>query len=86
MPPSEQDTFVVTIVPATPAPEVTIADVLIGSAGVTGSLLILALCLGVVMAVIRVGWNHLHPATDDHLPPVTPFTTDSGMPPSSQAR
>jgi hypothetical protein len=87
MQPSEApQTFVVTIVPETPAPETTVADVLIGSFAVVGLLLIIALCLGVVMGFVRLGWNRLHPAGEDHLPPVTPFTTGSEIPPSSQAQ
>ena len=85
-PPEQPQSFVVTIVPETPAPETTVADVIIGSLGVVGLLLVIALCLGVVMAAVRLGWNRLHPAAEDHLPPVTPFTAESGIPPSSQAR
>jgi hypothetical protein len=87
MQPSETpQTFVVTVVPETPAAETTIADVLIGSLGVVGLLLVIALCLGVLMAAVRLGWNRLHPADEDHLPSVTPFTAQSGIPPSSRAR
>jgi hypothetical protein len=78
--------FVVTIVPETPAEGTTVADVIIGSLGITGALVLLALALGVVMAVVRVGWNRRHPASDDHLPPVSPFVPDPDSRPSSRAR
>ena len=86
--PDTQRPFVVTIIPQTPAPQTTVADVVLGSLGVAGTLLVLAMCLGVVLAVVRLGWNRLHPASDDHLPPVAPesLTTASAGPPSSQAR
>ena len=86
MQPADPSSFVVTVVPATPAPETTVSDVLIGSLGVAGSLLVLALCLGVVMAAVRLGWQRRHPAADDHLPPVTPLTVNSEGQSSSQAR
>ena len=84
--PEPQQPFVVTIVPETPAPQTTVADVVLGSLGVAGTLLVLAMALGVVMAAVRLGWNRLHPPSEDHLPPVTPFTEASAGPPSSQAR
>jgi hypothetical protein len=65
--------FVVTIIPQKPAAETTLSDVLVGSLGLTGALILLALVLGVVVAVLRFGWNRLHPAEDDHLPPVSPL-------------
>ncbi len=67
-----RDSFVVTIIPATPAEEQGVADVILGSLGVAGSLLMLALVLGVFVAGCRVAWNRRHPPADDHLPPVVP--------------
>jgi hypothetical protein len=84
--PEPQQPFVVTIIPETPAPETTVADVVLGSLGVAGTLLVLAMVLGVVMAAVRLGWNRMHPPSDDHLPPVTPFTQTPAAPPSSRAR
>ena len=68
------------------APETTVGDVIIGSLGVTGVLLVIALLLGAVMAVIRVGWHRLRPPADDHLPPVSPLIADPSDPRSSQSR
>ena len=69
-----RDSFVVTIIPATPAEEQGVSDVILGSLGVAGSLLMIALVLGVVVAGLRVVWNRRHPPADDHLPPVVPTT------------
>jgi hypothetical protein len=66
--------LVVTIVPATPARERTVGDVIIGSLGITGVLVLLALALGVVFAGVRYAWQRRHPPHDDHLPPVAPGT------------
>ena len=62
----------VTVIPATPAEETTVADVVIGSLGVVGVLVSLALVLGILLAGARVVWSKRHPAAEDHLPPVTP--------------
>ena len=78
--------FVVTVIPATPAPETTLGDVVVGAFGITGALLLLALVLGIVVAGLRVGWQRLHPAADDHLPPVSPFAQNPDVHRSSQAR
>ena len=45
--------IVVTIVPATPAPERTVGDVIIGSLAIVGVLLLLALLLGIAVAGLR---------------------------------
>jgi hypothetical protein len=87
--PETQRPFVVTIIPEDPAPQTTVGDVVVGSLGVAGTLLVLAMLLGVVLAAVRLGWNRLHPPADDHLPSVTPGTTFSPaptVPPSSQAQ
>jgi hypothetical protein len=68
------------------APETTVGDVILGSLGVTGVLLVIALLLGAVMAAIRVSWHRLHPPGDDHLPPVSPLIADPSDPRSSQSR
>ena len=68
------------------APETTVGDVILGSLGVTGVLLVIALILGAVMAAVRVGWHRLRPPTDDHLPPVSPLIADPSDPRSSQSR
>ena len=58
------------LIPATPAPENTVLNVVVGSLGVAGVLLIVALILGVGVAGFRVIWQKKHPPTEDHLPPV----------------
>jgi hypothetical protein len=78
--------LIVTVTPQTPAPATTVGDVVLGSLGVAGSLVLVALVLGIVLAGVRVGWNRFHPSTDDHLPPVSPFTGGSPAPPSSRGR
>jgi len=65
--------IVVTIVPATPAPERTVGDVIIGSLAIVGVLLLLALLLGIAVAGLRYAWNRWHPPDDDHMPPVSPY-------------
>ena len=65
--------IVVTVVPATPAPERTVGDVILGSFAIAAALLLLALVLGVVVAGLRYAWNRKHPLDDDHMPPVTPY-------------
>jgi hypothetical protein len=70
--PSGQQPFVVTVVPATPAPERDLADVVIGALGITVSLVLVALVFGAVLGVIRLGWVRRHPPDADHMPPVRP--------------
>ena len=64
--------LIVTLIPATPARQTTVADVVVGALGITGVLVIVALVAGALMAVLRVRWNRRHPAEEDHLPPVSP--------------
>jgi hypothetical protein len=83
-PPSKP--LVVTIVPATPARERTVGDVIVGALGVAGALVLVALVLGVVFAAVRYAWHRRHPPQDDHLPPVSPYAGGSAGPPSSPTR
>jgi hypothetical protein len=64
--------IMVTVIPATPSEETTVAGVILGSLGVAGTLLMVALVLGVALAAVRVAWIRRHPPTDNHMPPVTP--------------
>lgn len=73
------DAFVVTVI-REPVPEVTVADVIIGSLGIAGSLLALALVLGVLAGGWLVLWNRWRPASRRHLPPVRPSFTDLEIP------
>jgi hypothetical protein len=68
-----QDTLadpIIITVAQTPAEELSIADVVLGSLGLAGALLVLALVLGVAVAAVRVGWNRAHRPEENHLPPV----------------
>ena len=78
--------LVVTLIPETPTPQTTVADVIVGALGITGVLMVIALVAGVLMAVVRVRWNRSHPAEDDHLPPVSPLINSGDGPRSSPGR
>lgn len=69
--------FVVTIVPASPAQETTLGDVVLGALGIAGLLVLAALVLGVIFALLRLAWIRRHPAEDDHMPPVNPLVPPS---------
>jgi hypothetical protein len=71
-----RDSFVVTVVPATPAPERTVADVIVGSLVIVVVLIAVGAALGGVFAAVRLGWLRRHPAEADHMPPVKPTTND----------
>lgn len=71
-PQSSSNAIVVTVVPATPAPERTVAGVIFGALGLAGLLFLLAIVLGAALAALRYGWLRLRPPADDHMPPVTP--------------
>lgn len=77
--------FIVTMA-QTPAKETTVADVIIGSLGVAGALLLLAIVLGVVASLVRLAWNRRHPPHEAHLPSVSPFTPDETPSRSSRSR
>ena len=79
--------LVVTLIPATPARQTTVADVVVGALGITGVLVLIALLAGGVLAVLRVRWNRRHPPENDHLPPVAPVVKiGDGHHPSSPVR
>jgi hypothetical protein len=78
--------FIVTVIPATPAPQTTVADVVVGALGITGVLVMIALVAGALLAVLRVRWNRKHPAENDHLPPVSPVIVIGDGRPSSPVR
>lgn len=54
-----------------PTSQVDIGDVLVGSLGLAGVLVLGAAVLGAVVAVGMVIWKRLHPPEADHLPSVT---------------
>ena len=73
------DAFVVTVIKE-PVKEMTVADLIVGSLGIAGSLLVLALILGAAAGGWLVLWNRWRPASRRHLPPVRPNFTDAGLP------
>jgi hypothetical protein len=85
-PAAQPQPFVVKVIRPPEAAETTVGDVIFGSLGIAGVLLVIALLLGGVMAAIRVGWHRLRPPADNHLPPVSPLIADPTDPRSSQSR
>jgi uncharacterized iron-regulated membrane protein len=73
--------FIVTVIKE-PEREMSVPELIIGSLGIAGSLLLLALVCGLVAGLVLVVWNKFHPATDRHLPPVSP-QVPVGRPPKS---
>jgi hypothetical protein len=82
---TRSDAFIVTI-QKTPAEELTITDVILGSLGVAGMLLLIAIALGGVLSMLLLSWRRRFPLERDHLPPVSPFVPDPTAPPTSQVR
>jgi hypothetical protein len=76
--------FVVTVI-REPAPEMSVPELIIGSLGIAGSLLLLALVCGAVAGVALVVWNKFHPPVDRHLPSVSP-QVPVGRPPNTPAQ
>lgn len=64
--------FIVTVA-ETPARETTLADVIFGSFGVVGALVLLAVVLGGLMALALMYWNKRNPPEARHMPPVSPY-------------
>ncbi len=77
------DAFIVTVIKEPPK-ETTLADVIVGSLGITGLLVLLALFLGVIVSVFLFKWNR-RPG-GGRLPPVTPTVSEPPVTDSSQAR
>ena len=82
---SRPDAFIVTI-QKTPAEELTIKEVVLGSLGVAGMLLLVAIVLGGVLSVLLLSWRRRFPLEADHLPPVSPLIPDPRARPTSQAQ
>ena len=78
------DAFIVTVIKE-PEPEMTVADVIIGSFGIAGALLLLALVLGIVIGLAMAAWRRWRPRDWRPMPPVSPSWTDDG-PPSTPTR
>ena len=79
------DAFIVTVIKE-PERELTVGDVIIGSLGVAGALLVLALALGVVVGVGLVIWHRWRPSNWRPMPPVSPSWSGGDGPPSSPIR
>jgi positive regulator of sigma E activity len=77
--------LIVTLVD-TPAPQVTLGDVILGSLGLTGVLVLIAAVLGCGVAFVLVRWHRRHPPELEHLPPVSPLIPSSSVRPSSQVQ
>jgi len=58
-----------------PTPEITIADVIFGSFGIVGVLVLLAVLLGGALSLLLMAWHRRHPPEDDHMPSVAPVTS-----------
>jgi hypothetical protein len=82
----KSDAIIVTIV-SEPAKEESVADLIIGSLGLAGALLLLALLLGLLAGAALVTWRKLRPRPWRPMPPVSPSSiTDEPDPPSSRVR
>ena len=55
-----------------PTPQTTFGDVILGSLGITGILVLIAAVAGSIMAVWLVKWNQRHPPEEGHPPSITP--------------
>jgi hypothetical protein len=82
----QPQSLVVTVIPSTPAERTTVGDVIIGSFGLAGALVLLALALGVVVAALRVAWIRRHPREADRLPPISPYVNGPAEPRSPRVR
>lgn len=65
-----QQPFIVTL-PPQPADNTSLADVIVGSLGITGALVALAVALGGLVAFVLVQWHRRHPPDQDHMPSVS---------------
>ena len=63
---------IVTIAPR-PDPGLHLADVILGSFGITAIAVIVAAVFGVVLSFVLIRWNRRHPPEEDHLPSVNPL-------------
>lgn len=78
------DALIVTVIEP-PVREMTVADLIIGSLGLAGVLLLISLALGACVGAVLVRWHRRHPPEDRHLPPVSPLIPDPGARPSPPA-
>jgi hypothetical protein len=69
-----------------PTRQTTLADVVLGSIGMAGTLLLLAVLLGGLLAFVMLEWRRRHPPESDHLPSISPLAIGPDGPPSSPVR
>ena len=81
----QQDAFIVTVIKP-PVREMTVADLIVGSLGLAGASLLLALALGAVFGGALVVWHRIRPGDWRPMPPVAPSITTTDAPPSSRVR
>ena len=74
------DAFIVTVIKE-PAKETTLADVIVGSLGITGVLVLLAMGLGAIVSVFLYKWNRR--AGSGRLPPISPTIPEA--PPEAES-
>jgi hypothetical protein len=79
------DAYFVTII-RPPERELTVGDVIIGSLGMAGTLLLVSLALGAVAGAVLVVWHRLWPTPWRPMPPVSPSIPGGDFPPSTPAR
>jgi len=68
------------------SPGTTVVNIIVGSLGLAGAMLLASVLLGGLVAFLLIRWHRRHPPECDHLPPVSPLIADSGSRPSSPAR
>jgi hypothetical protein len=79
------DAYMVTVIRA-PEPEMTVPELIIGSLGLAGTLLLLSLAFGVVAGAVLVVWHRLRPTPWRPMPPVSPSIPGPDFPRSSRAQ
>jgi hypothetical protein len=75
------EAFIVTVINEPPK-ETTVGDVVVGSLGMAGALLLLSLVLGAVAGGILVLWFKWRPRNWRPMPPVSPSLIGADGPPS----
>ena len=79
------DAFMVTVIKP-PEREMTVGDLIIGSLGLAGAMLLIALLFGALVGGGLVLWKRVRPRDWRPMPPVAPSITTVDVPPSSRVR
>ena len=69
-----------------PEQEMTVSELIVGSLGLAGTLLVLSLALGVIAGAVLVIWHRLRPRPWRPMPPVSPSLVGADVPPSNQVQ